>query len=397
MTPSAFSRAIVIVIDSLGVGELPDAADYGDQGSNTLGNIAPPRAAADPGAARPRACRASPTCPAARRSRRPPAAFGRMAERSPGKDSVTGHWELMGLALDRAFPVFPNGFPEEIDPRSSSGASAAGRSGTPSRRAPSSSRSSAPSTCAPARRSCTRRRTASSRSPRTRTSSRCPSCTGSARSPTRCSSTGMGLGRVIARPFVGSAGVVPAARRTATTSPCRRPARRCSTALTAARRPGLRDRQDRGPVRRAGHHRVGAHRVGRRGHGPGGAGDGRAADGGLIFANLVDFDTVYGHRNNVDGLRAESRAVRRAALRAAAASAAGRPADPDGRPRQRPDDAEHRPLARVRAAAGLRRARAGRRRPRDAADVRRPRPDAGRRVRRRARWLTARASSTEIR
>jgi phosphopentomutase len=108
-----FSRCIVIVLDSVGVGELPDARVYADQGSNTLGNIAravrlniPTLAAL--GLAR---IVALPQVPA---PASPLAAFGRMAERSPGKDSVTGHWELMGLVLDRAFPTFPNGFPREL-------------------------------------------------------------------------------------------------------------------------------------------------------------------------------------------------------------------------------------------------------------------------------------------
>jgi phosphopentomutase len=108
-----FSRAIVIVLDSVGVGELPDAAAYGDQGSNTLGNIArkvplkiPTLAAL--GLSRVVALPGVPL-PAS-----PLAAFGRMAERSAGKDSVTGHWELMGVVIDRAFPTFPNGFPREL-------------------------------------------------------------------------------------------------------------------------------------------------------------------------------------------------------------------------------------------------------------------------------------------
>jgi phosphopentomutase len=108
-----FSRAIVIVLDSAGVGELPDARVYGDEGSNTLGNIA-------------RQVRLNvPTLAALGLSRvvrmpyvpvpaHPLAAFGRMAERSAGKDSVTGHWELMGLVIERAFPTFPKGFPRDL-------------------------------------------------------------------------------------------------------------------------------------------------------------------------------------------------------------------------------------------------------------------------------------------
>jgi phosphopentomutase len=100
------------VLDSVGVGELPDAASYGDQGSNTLGNIArqvPLRVPAlrSLGLGRVGAIGGDATSV-------PLGAFGRMAEMSPGKDSVTGHWELMGLVLDRPFPVFPDGFPPDL-------------------------------------------------------------------------------------------------------------------------------------------------------------------------------------------------------------------------------------------------------------------------------------------
>ena len=108
-----FTRAIVIVLDSVGVGELPDAAAYGDQGSNTLGNIGrlvtlniPTLAALGLARIVPLAGVPLPAVPLA--------AFGRMAEQSAGKDSVTGHWELMGIVLDRAFPTFPAGFPPDL-------------------------------------------------------------------------------------------------------------------------------------------------------------------------------------------------------------------------------------------------------------------------------------------
>ncbi len=105
-----FTRAIVIVLDSVGVGELPDAAEYGDQGSNTLGNIARAVPLRIPTLAALGLARIVPL-PQVPAPASPLAAFGRMAERSAGKDSVTGHWELMGIVLDRAFPTFPHGFP----------------------------------------------------------------------------------------------------------------------------------------------------------------------------------------------------------------------------------------------------------------------------------------------
>jgi phosphopentomutase len=107
-------RVIVIVMDSVGIGELPDAAAYGDEGSNTLGNISahvrlqlPTLSAL--GLTRLVRLRDQPAPPVA-----PMAAFGRMREASPGKDSVTGHWELMGLILERPFPTFPDGFPPDV-------------------------------------------------------------------------------------------------------------------------------------------------------------------------------------------------------------------------------------------------------------------------------------------
>lgn len=107
-----FSRVIVIVLDSLGIGELPDAALYEDQGSNTLGNIAAHVPLNIPNLASmglSRLANLKGIPPAA-----PTAAYGRMAEQSKGKDSVTGHWELMGIVLDRPFPTFPAGFPAEL-------------------------------------------------------------------------------------------------------------------------------------------------------------------------------------------------------------------------------------------------------------------------------------------
>jgi phosphopentomutase len=107
------TRVILIVLDSVGAGELPDARAYGDEGSDTLGNIARAVPLRVPGLRRLGLSRVS-TVPPLDGEPEPIGAYGRMAESSPGKDSVTGHWELMGLVLDRPFPVFPHGFPREL-------------------------------------------------------------------------------------------------------------------------------------------------------------------------------------------------------------------------------------------------------------------------------------------
>jgi len=105
-------------MDSVGVGELPDAAAYGDQGSDTVGNIAKRIPLAVPTLRRlgfDRVAKIGPIphmVPDAGGT--PMGAYGRMAEASAGKDSVTGHWEMMGIVLDRAFPTFPDGFPADI-------------------------------------------------------------------------------------------------------------------------------------------------------------------------------------------------------------------------------------------------------------------------------------------
>lgn len=105
------NRAIIIVCDSLGVGELPDAADFGDAGSNTLGHILRD--------ARPQLPTLTElgllhTLPTAAADNNPTAAYGRMAERSAGKDTTTGHWEMMGLTVTEPFRTYPEGFPREV-------------------------------------------------------------------------------------------------------------------------------------------------------------------------------------------------------------------------------------------------------------------------------------------
>jgi phosphopentomutase len=108
-----FERVIWIVLDSVGIGPLPDAADYGDVGRNTLGHIAESRPLKIPTLVQMGLANIAPLkhlTPSAH----PTAAFGKGATHSPGKDTTTGHWEMAGIWLDQAFPVYPHGFPREI-------------------------------------------------------------------------------------------------------------------------------------------------------------------------------------------------------------------------------------------------------------------------------------------
>ncbi|MFA6542570.1 MAG: phosphopentomutase, partial [Bacteroidota bacterium] len=107
-------KIIVVVLDGVGIGEAPDAAAYGDTGTNTLGNTArrtgglhlPEMAKLGlgnigpidgvPGHAAPAGC------------------YGKMREVSKGKDSTTGHWEMSGLILEKDFPYYPKGFPPDV-------------------------------------------------------------------------------------------------------------------------------------------------------------------------------------------------------------------------------------------------------------------------------------------
>ena len=110
-------RACVIVLDAVGAGALPDAEAFGDEGSDTLGNVAravggldlPNLEALGLGNVEP--LEGCPPQPGA------PAVSGRLVERSKGKDTTTGHWELMGVVTPQAMPTYPHGFPHDvIDP-----------------------------------------------------------------------------------------------------------------------------------------------------------------------------------------------------------------------------------------------------------------------------------------
>ncbi len=106
-------RVIMIVLDSFGIGEAPDAADYGDVGSNTLRTVA-----ANPNFSMPNTIEMGlfsiDGVEEAGRAAHPTGTYARMTERSVGKDTTTGHWEMAGLISEHGMPTFPNGFPPEV-------------------------------------------------------------------------------------------------------------------------------------------------------------------------------------------------------------------------------------------------------------------------------------------
>ncbi|MFQ5956577.1 MAG: phosphopentomutase [Candidatus Brocadiales bacterium] len=112
--PKKTRRVVIIILDSLGAGELPDASRFGDEGSNTLGNMAkvvgglrlPNLEAMGLGKAIP--------IEGLRDDITATAFYGKMAEGSAAKDTTTGHWEIAGIVTTRPFPTYPDGFPNEI-------------------------------------------------------------------------------------------------------------------------------------------------------------------------------------------------------------------------------------------------------------------------------------------
>lgn len=114
MPTRPYHRVLVLVLDSVGVGALPDASRFGDEGTDTLGHIA--RAAGGLDLPHLGALGLGNITPVqgVPPADRPRGAHGRLTQRSPGKDTTSGHWELMGLVLQEPFPLFPDGFPEAI-------------------------------------------------------------------------------------------------------------------------------------------------------------------------------------------------------------------------------------------------------------------------------------------
>lgn len=287
-------------MDSVGIGELPDAAAYGDEGSNTVGNIAKRVPLAVPtlrslGLDRLVALGGAP--PAA-----PPlGAIGRMAEASAGKDSVTGHWEMMGIVLDRAFPTFPNGFAAEVlaefsrrTGRATLGNRAASGTAIIDELGPEHVRTGALIVYTSAD-SVFQIAAHESVVPIAELYRACEIAY-------EIVGEGLGVGRVIARPFVGAPG---AFKRTANRRDYALPPRgeTALDRLAAASHPviavGKIEDLFAGRGITTAIHTVsdddGMDRVEQQM---------QAVDRGLIFTNLVDFDTQYGHRNDVAGYAA---------------------------------------------------------------------------------------------
>lgn len=111
-------RVIILVLDSVGIGELPDSGVYGDEGSNTLGHIAQSiKGFQLPNLQKLGLSNIDGTDLLGRfisKTVHPEGAYGKMAEQSVGKDTTTGHWEIAGIILEKPFPVYPEGFPKAV-------------------------------------------------------------------------------------------------------------------------------------------------------------------------------------------------------------------------------------------------------------------------------------------
>ncbi|MGH9946803.1 MAG: phosphopentomutase [Pyrinomonadaceae bacterium] len=113
MSLSKFRRICLVVLDSAGIGEMPDAADWGDAGADTLGHILESRTVHLPNLQRLGLGNIRPLRGLAAIDD-PIGSFGKCTLKSNGKDTTTGHWEMAGIVLEKAFPTFPNGFPDRI-------------------------------------------------------------------------------------------------------------------------------------------------------------------------------------------------------------------------------------------------------------------------------------------
>jgi len=109
-----YKRVVVVVLDSIGIGEMPDAKSFGDQGANTLAHIAEKMGGLNAPYLEKMGLGNIYPLHGIKQVDKPSAAYGKMEELSIGKDTMTGHWEMMGLKVDIPFRTFPEGFPEEL-------------------------------------------------------------------------------------------------------------------------------------------------------------------------------------------------------------------------------------------------------------------------------------------
>jgi len=290
-------RAIILVLDGVGIGAAPDAADYGDAGSDTLGNLSRARGALSlPNLAAAGLGNIAPIVGVAPTTA-PEGAWGKMRPASAGKDSTTGHWEIAGVHLARPFPTYPDGFPQTlldelsratgrgvIGNVAASGTEIIARLGAEHEKTGKlivyTSADSVFQIAAHER-----------VVPLEELYAACETARALLVAPHDVS-------RVIARPFVGSAGVYERTtnRRDYALAP---PDETLLDDLAAAGVPragvGKVDDLFAGRGLRARHTRSNAEGI-----------EAivewlRGEQGGLLFANLVDFDTLYGHRNDADG------------------------------------------------------------------------------------------------
>jgi phosphopentomutase len=294
------NRVIWIVLDSVGVGELPDADAYGDQGSDTLGNISravPLKLPTLRSLGLPRVAHVAGMADVDQ----PRGAYGRMAERSAGKDSVTGHWELTGIVLPKAFPTFPHGFPpslmtefEQRIGRGTLGNKAASGTVIIDELGPEHMRTGKPIVYTSA--DSVFQIAAHEDVIAVRELYRICEIA------YELAAEGLGIGRVIARPFVGQPG---AFQRTANRRDFALPPAG-TTLLDALKAAGhtvfaigkIEDLFAGRGITAAVHTKSDDHGMDEVEQAM------RAIPAGLIFANLVDFDTQYGHRNDPAGYAA---------------------------------------------------------------------------------------------
>ena len=110
----AINRILLIVLDGVGIGAMPDAKQYGDEGAHTLRHIAEKTGGLRLPTLEKLGLGAISEIPGMAAPKQPMASYGKLAEVSAGKDTTTGHWEMVGIHLTKPFPVFSNGFPEEL-------------------------------------------------------------------------------------------------------------------------------------------------------------------------------------------------------------------------------------------------------------------------------------------